>query len=55
MNDRVKKLVVYARQECHLCKEMINALQSLQNTCRFELEIIDIDLDPSLIRLYSAR
>lgn len=55
MNDQIKKLIVYARQECHLCQEMISALQSLQQTVNFRLEIIDIDLEPGLVRLYNER
>ncbi len=55
MNDQIKKLVVYARQECHLCEEMIVALQSLQKTSQFQLEIVDIDLDLSLAKLYNER
>jgi len=55
MNDQIKKLIVYARQGCHLCKDMISVLQSLQKTIDFQLEIIDIDLEPSLVGLYSDR
>lgn len=55
MGDQVKKLVVYARQGCHLCKEMIIALQTLQETINFQLEVIDIDLDPRLVGLYNER
>lgn len=55
MNNQVKKLVIYARQECHLCEEMISILQSLQRITDFKLEIIDIDLEPDLVSLYNDR
>ncbi len=55
VNDQMKRLIVYARRECHLCKEMIDSLRSIQENHPFELEIIDIDLDHNLIKLYNER
>jgi thiol-disulfide isomerase/thioredoxin len=49
------QLVVYGRAECHLCQEMINALQQLQKRLLFNFEIIDIDCDPELKTLYNER
>lgn len=48
-------LVVYGRAECHLCQEMINALQQLQKRLLFNFEVIDIDCDPELKTLYNDR
>ena len=48
-------LVVYGRAECHLCQEMINALQQLQKRLLFNFEVIDIDCDPGLKTLYNER
>lgn len=49
------KLVVYGREECHLCQEMIASLQARQKQIQFEFEVIDIDSDPELVRLYNER
>lgn len=48
-------LVVYSREECHLCQDMIQALQAIQEQNTFELEIIDIDKDPHLVSQYNER
>ena len=48
-------LVVYSRAECHLCQEMITALQQLQKRLLFNFEVIDIDCDPGLKTLYNER
>lgn len=55
IDNQTKKLVIYARQECHLCEEMIDSLRSMQKDHHFELEIIDIDRDSNLIKLYNER
>ncbi|MDP1558494.1 MAG: glutaredoxin family protein [Nitrosomonas sp.] len=47
--------VIYSREACHLCQEMICALRNLQAQKSFELEIIDIDSDPQLVALYGER
>jgi glutaredoxin len=41
-------LTVYSRACCHLCDEMIEALQELQGLCRFEIAVVDVDADPQL-------
>ena len=48
-------LVVYGRAECHLCQEMIDALQQLQKQLPFSFEVIDIDSDPELKSLYNEQ
>lgn len=50
-----EKLIVYGREDCHLCQEMIASLQALQTQIPFEFEVIDIDNDPELVRLYNER
>jgi thiol-disulfide isomerase/thioredoxin len=49
------KLVLYGREGCHLCQEMISSLQALQAKIEFEFEVIDIDSDPELVGLYNER
>ena len=48
-------LIVYSREECHLCQDMIHALQSMQEQSAFEFEVIDIDNDPQLVSRYGER
>lgn len=48
-------LIVYSREECHLCQDMIHALQSMQEQNAIEFEVIDIDNDPQLVSRYGER
>lgn len=47
------QLVVYGRAKCHLCEEMVIALQLLQKQVPFSFEVVDIDYDPELKSLYN--
>lgn len=47
--------IVYSREACHLCQEMICALRKLQTQRSFEIKITDIDADPRLVALYGER
>ena len=47
------KLIIYIREACHLCQEMIALLHRYQGNIAFDLEIIDIDDDPQLIQRYN--
>jgi glutaredoxin-like protein DUF836 len=40
------RLVLYSRQYCHLCEEMLTALKSLDP--RLSPEVLDVDSDPAL-------
>lgn len=42
------KLTVLSREYCHLCHEMIAALQQLQGRLSFEVQVVDVDLHPEL-------
>jgi thioredoxin reductase (NADPH) len=42
------RLTVYGRTYCHLCEEMIAALQGMQGPHTFEIELVDVDQDPEL-------
>jgi len=53
--DQVKALIVYGREDCHLCQDMIAALQNLQGQVSFEFQVVDIDSDPKLIALYGEK
>ena len=41
-------LTVYGRTYCHLCDDMIAALQSLQGRFSFEIQVVDVDTDAAL-------
>lgn len=47
-----RRVVVYGREGCHLCEDMIASLRSLQKKIQFEFEVINIDNDENLIQLY---
>lgn len=57
MNNQAesRKLIVYGKEGCHLCEEMIASLEVLQKESRFELEVINIDGNEYLMRLYCDR
>ncbi|HZV67565.1 MAG TPA: glutaredoxin family protein [Telluria sp.] len=41
---------LYARSYCHLCDDMLAALDALQtDACRFTVEVIDVDADAALV------
>ncbi len=46
-------LIVYVREACHLCQEMVALLQQYQQKIAFNLEIVDIDDDPKLVQQYN--
>ena len=46
-------VTIYSRQGCHLCDDAENVLESLREELNFEIEVINIDIDPELIQLYS--
>ena len=48
-------LTLYGRLGCHLCEDMQNDLLSLQKELGFELQIIDVDSDPDLVKQYGTR
>ncbi|MDE2366289.1 MAG: glutaredoxin family protein [Betaproteobacteria bacterium] len=48
-------LTVYGREDCHLCQDMIAALQKLQPQLGFHFKIVDVDSDDSLKLRYGER
>ena len=49
-----KTILVYDRQGCHLCEQMVASLFQLQQELEYKIEQIDIDSDPKLIEKYNA-
>ncbi|UJP05158.1 MAG: glutaredoxin family protein [Nitrosomonas sp.] len=47
--------ILYGREECHLCQDMLQALQQLQLQLDFKFALIDIDSDTELIARYGEK
>lgn len=47
------EVVVYSRQECHLCDVVKETLAQLRAEADFSWREVDIDTDPQLQRLYN--
>lgn len=50
-----QQLTVYLRSGCHLCEDMLQALQRHQAVMGFTLETVDIDGRPELESLYGTK
>jgi len=48
-------VTVYSRHGCHLCEDAVNILEGLRPELDFELEIIYIDGNPALEKLYGEQ
>jgi glutaredoxin len=46
-------ITIYSRRGCHLCDDAENILESLREELNFEIDVINIDEDAELIKLYS--
>ena len=46
-------ITIYSRLGCHLCEDAESTLESLRAELNFEIEVIYIEDDAELIRLYS--
>ncbi len=53
--DQARKLIVYGREDCHLCQDMIHVLKNLQEQVSFDFQVIDIDSDPELVARYGDK
>ena len=47
------KVTIYSRQGCHLCDDAFNTLESMREELNFEIDVINIDEDAELVKLYS--
>ena len=44
---------LYSRSYCHLCEDMLTALNALQTPAHpFTVEVIDVDADPALVERF---
>lgn len=49
------RLRLYSRNYCHLCHDMLAALQALRGEAgmgHFEIDVLDVDADPALAAKY---
>lgn len=53
--DKTIDLVVYGREACHLCTQMILALEERQKQVSFDFQVIDIDTDPELVARFNDK
>lgn len=42
------RLTVLSREYCHLCHEMLAALEQLRGRYDFAIDVVDVDRDPAL-------
>ena len=52
MNART--LIVYTREGCHLCEDMLETLRQFESELGYRLEVYDIDDDISLLEQFNA-
>jgi glutaredoxin len=48
-------VTIYSRHGCHLCEDAVNTLKKLQPELSFDIEIIYIDGNPELEKLYGEQ
>jgi hypothetical protein len=53
--DAPVELIVYAREHCHLCENMIAALRNLEAKLRFRFDVTDVDSDDELRLRFGER
>ena len=50
---RLPHFTLYSRSYCHLCDDMLTALEALQSaTLRFTVSVVDVDADPALVERF---
>ena len=55
MCDVTPRLTVFVRRGCHLCTDMVQALERLRPELGFECSQVDIDRNPDLRHQYDTR
>ena len=53
--NTIAEFIVYGREECHLCQDMILALQNLQEQVSFKYEVVNIDSSAQLVTQYGTK
>lgn len=52
MTSEAAALVLYGRTYCHLCDDMLAALEPLRSEFDFTVTVVDVDADPALEAKY---
>jgi hypothetical protein len=47
--------ILYSRSYCHLCDDMLEALQAMPQAAGLAVDILDVDADEALLRAYDER
>jgi thiol-disulfide isomerase/thioredoxin len=48
----VVEFILYSRSYCHLCEDMLHALQALKTDYAFHVTVEDVDASPVLLEQY---
>lgn len=49
----MRRFTLYSRSYCHLCEDMLAALQALAPPGqRFDVDVVDVDADPALVERF---
>lgn len=51
----MKPLSLYTRRRCHLCEELLEALEPAERAGRISVTPVDVDGDPALRERYGLR
>lgn len=46
------RFILYSRSYCHLCDDLLQALNKLRGEFDFVVDVLDVDADPNLLQLY---
>jgi thiol-disulfide isomerase/thioredoxin len=49
MMQGTPQFTLYSRSYCHLCDDMLAALQAMAGAQPFAVDVIDVDADPALV------
>jgi glutaredoxin len=49
----MRRVTLYTRRGCHLCDEAKKVLDRARSRIALDVEVLDIDRDPELLRLYN--
>lgn len=54
MQILTNEVIVYYRESCHLCEQVVASLFQLQEELGYEIKQIDVDDDPELYKKYNV-
>ena len=49
---RLTHFILYSRSYCHLCDDMLLALQAMPQAVGLPVKVVDVDADDALLRAY---